>query len=133
MPCTECELPISLKDLPAHKYYFCPKRENVKQNVAKDLQNVQTPVFKASKSIVTGETSTGKLRGKLFSSNENESLIAKTNNWGGHSKKLETHVAKFKMGVQNSYLVHFISNAFCVDVDNGDKIFIKFNRQSGFK
>ena len=124
MPCTECELPISLKDLPAHKYYFCPKREDVKQNVAKDLQNVQTPVFTASKSIVTGETSTGKLRGKLFSSHESESLIAKANNWGGwggHSKKLETHVAKLKMGVQISYLVHFISNVFCVDVDNGDK------------
>ena len=108
-------MPISLKDLPAHKNYFCPK---------KNLQNVQifdVPFVTASESIVTGEPSIGKLKGELSSSHENESLIAKTNNWGGHSKKLETHVAKLKMGVQDSYLVHFISSVFCVDVDSGDK------------
>ena len=89
---------ISLEDLPAHKNYFCPKREDVTKNDAKDLQNVQTPGFTASKSIVTGETSIE----KLSLSRENESLIAKTNNWGGNTskKRLETHVAKLKMGVQ---------------------------------
>ena len=114
-------MPISLEDLPAHKNYFCPKREDVTRNDAKDLQNLQIPAFTASESIVIGETSIGRLKGQLSSSHENESLIAKLNNWGGHSKKLETHVAKLKMGVQNSYLVHFISSVFCVDVDSGDK------------
>ena len=70
---------------------------------------------------MTGETSIGKLKGELSSSHENESLFAKTNNCGGHSKKLEKYVAKLKMGVQNSYLVLFISSEFCVDVHRDNK------------